>query len=261
MATRSAPAAGSRGAREQSTEARGPAAYAAEVLGTAILVLAICGTVSASAGAGDSTDLLGVAVAHALALMVLVYALGGTSGGHFNPAVTAALWAIGQIRSRDAGIYVACQLLGGVIAGVLVLLLFNDAGDAVDYGAAAVNGDVLSGGAPLLALLAEALGAFVLVLAIMGTAVNPRGEAALAGVVIGGALGLAVLIFGPATGGSFNPARWFGPALVSGAFDDFWLYVIGPVIGGVAAAVGYRLLVLDRRGVPAERPVDNLDAQ
>ena len=90
-----------------------------------------------------------------------------------------------------------------------------------------------------LALLAEAVGAFILMWAVMGTAVNPDAPKGVAPWAIGGALGLAVLIFGPATGGSFNPARWFGPALVSNTWSDGWLYIIGPVLGAGIAAFSY----------------------
>jgi aquaporin NIP len=80
----------------------------------------------------------------------------------------------------------------------------------------------------------------------MAVAVNPRAEKQLTGLVIGGALGLAVMVFGPATGAGLNPARWLGPALASGTYSDFWIYIVGPVAGASLAAYGYRALVLDR---------------
>jgi MIP family channel proteins len=247
-------------AAERQPDAKGPPAYVAEVIGTFILVFSICGAVSVtSSGEGLTLNLAGLALVHALALMVGIYALGGTSGAHFNPAVTVALLAVGKIRSRDAGIYIACQLAGGVLAGLAVLLLFNDAGDAVNYGAPAIDDTVVTDGSALLGLLVEAIGTAILLWAIMGVAVNPRGETPFAGLVIGGALGVAVMVAGPATSGSLNPARWLGPALASGEFDDFWVYILGPIIGGTVAAVGYRALVLVPRELPGERPVDVLE--
>lgn len=241
-------------------EAKGSPAYVAEIIGTFILVFSICGAVSVtSAGEGLTLDLAALALVHALALMVGIYALGGTSGAHFNPAVTAALLAIGKIRPRDAGIYVVCQCLGGVLAGLAVLALFNDAGEAVNYAAPAINDAVVTDGSPLLGMLVEAIGTAILVWAIMGIAVNPVGETPFAGLVIGGALGVAVMVAGPATSGSLNPARWLGPALASGEFADFWVYIVGPVLGGVAAALGYRTLVLQPRRLPGARPVDVLE--
>jgi glycerol uptake facilitator-like aquaporin len=93
----------------------------------------------------------------------------------------------------------------------------------------------------------------------MGVAVNPRGERAWAGWVIGIALGVAVMVFAPLDGAGFNPARSFGPAIVSGHWTDFWIYVVGPVVGALAAAFGYRTVVLDPADRVAQRPMDTLD--
>jgi aquaporin Z len=246
-------------ARAAEIEAKTPVAYAAEVVGTFLLVFAICGAVSASTQGGLALDVVGLGFVHAIALAVGIYTLGGTSGGHFNPGVTAGLFAVGEIRGRDAGIYVVCQCVGAVLAALVVLLLFHDAGDPVNYAAPAINPDVITDGSPLLALVAEALGTAILVWAVMGMAVNPRAETPFAPLVIGLSLGVAVMIFANATSASLNPARWLGPSLVSGHFDDFWVYILGPVIGGVAAAVGYRALVLNPRGLPGTRPVDVLE--
>lgn len=240
-------------------EPRGLPAFVAEIVGTFLLVFAICGFVSVFTGAaGGGMDIVGLALVHALALMVIVYAIGGASGAHVNPAVTVALWMQRKISGPNAVVYVICQCAGAILAALLVLLLFKDAGDPVNYGTPAINPDVIQGGSVWLALIAEAVGAFVLMWAIMGVAVNPRGEAALAGVAIGGALGAAELIFGLATGGSFNPARWLGPALVSGEFADFWMYVVAPVLGAVVAAIVYARFVLVDRGLPPQRPKDEL---
>jgi aquaporin NIP len=237
-------------------EPRGPAAYVAEIIGTFLLVLFICGFISVAQAGGF--DLAGLALAHAFILMVLIYALGGTSGAHFNPAVTFALWSIKKISTPNAIAYVICQCVGAIIGALVVLVLYKDVGDPVNYGATAINGEVLQSGSVWLALIAEALGTFLLMWAIMGLAVNPRGEAPLAGVGIGAALGVAVMVFGPATGAGLNPARWLGPAVASGRFDDFWLYIIGPMIGALAAAIKYRWFVLDPRGLFAQAPKDEL---
>ena len=235
-----------RGRDEAAIEARGVAAYAAEGVGTFLLVFFICAILSVG-GAGSLTlDLAGLGLLHALTLGVLVYALAASSGAHFNPAVTVAQYAVGQIRRRDAAAYVAFQLLGGVLAALLVRLLFNDAGAGAHYGATAIDGQVVQGGSPWLGLIAEAVGTFMLMWAVMAVAVNPRGEKHFAGLVIGGALGLAVMVVGPATGAGLNPARWLGPALASGTYSDFWIYIAGPVAGALLAAYGYRALVLDR---------------
>jgi MIP family channel proteins len=228
-------------------EARTVTAYAAEGIGTFLLVFFICGILSvANAAGGLQLDLAGLGMLHALILGVLVYALGASSGAHFNPAVTVGMLAIRQIRPRDAAAYIVFQLVGGVLAALLVLLLFHHVGAASNYGATAVHANVIPGASPWLGLIAEFMGTFALMWAVMAMAVNPHAEKIVIGLVIGGALGLAVMIVGPATGAGLNPARWFGPALVSGSFPDFWIYIVGPIAGALAAALGYRALVLER---------------
>lgn len=237
-------------------EPRGLPAFAAELIGTLLLVFFICGFLSVSTKGGF--DLAGLGLAHTLVLMVLIFALGGTSGAHFNPAVTAALWSIRKINTPNAVVYVVCQLVGGILGALLAYVLFKDVGKAANYGATALNPAVLHNGSAGLGLVAEAVGTFMLMWAIMGLAVNPRGDAPLAAVGIGGALGVAVMIIGPATGAGLNPARWLGPAITSGKFDDFWLYILGPVIGAVLAALTYRAVVLRQRGLPPQQPKDEL---
>ena len=237
-------------------EPRGLPAFYAELVGTFLLVFFICGFISVASAGGF--DLAGLALTHAFILAVLIYALGGTSGAHFNPAVTFALWSIKKISTPNAVVYVVCQCVGGILGALVVLLLFNNVGDAVNYGATAINSEVLNNGSAWLGLIAEALGTFLLMYAIMGLAVNPRGEAPLAGLGIGAALGVAVIVFGPATGAGLNPARWLGPAVVSGRFDDFWIYIVGPLAGAAAAALAYRAFILDPRWLPAQRPKDEL---
>jgi MIP family channel proteins len=215
---------------------KGSPAYLAEFLGTLILVLAITGFVSQSSP--GPVDLLSISLVHVLALMAIVYAIGSISGAHVNPAITIALLVIRKVSPRDAGGYILSQLAGGVCGALLARAFFSTRG-GLDYGAATVSPKYLHGGSVWLALLAEGIGAFILMWAVMGTAVNPDAPKGVAGWAIGGSLGLAVLIFGPATGGAFNPARWFGPALVSGTWDDGWLYIVGPVLGAAAAAGTY----------------------
>jgi MIP family channel proteins len=239
---------GARAGRREAAavEARTVTAYAAEGVGTFLLVFFICGILSVANSGGLQLDLAGLGLLHALILGVLVYALGATSGAHFNPAVTVGMLAVRQIRPRDAAAYIVFQLVGGVLAALLVLLLFHHVGAASNYGATAIHANVIPGASPWLGLIAEAMGTFALMWAVMAMAVNPNAEKTVIGLVIGGALGLAVMIVGPATGAGLNPARWLGPALASGSFPDFWIYIVGPVAGALAAALGYRALVLDR---------------
>jgi MIP family channel proteins len=232
---------------------KGFPAYLAELVGTAILVLAICSFISRSAP--QAVDLLSIGLVHAIALMAIVYTIGQVSGAHVNPAVTLALLTIRKISPRDAAGYLGAQLAGALAGALLARMFFSTRGGLFDFGAATVSPAYLHGGSVWLALIAEALGTFILMWAVMGTAVNPEAPKGVAGVAIGGSLGLAVLLFGPATGGSFNPARWFGPALVSGTWSDGWLYLIGPVLGAAGAAATY-LFVMEhaRQALPAQAP-------
>src|SRR3954462_1447749 len=216
-------------------------AYVVEFVGTMFLVLFICGMLSASAPRGLTLADLGLL--HALLLLAIVYSIGSISGAHVNPALTIALASIRKISGRDASIYIVMQLAGGLAGALLAKMFFLGRGGLVDYGTPAINDTFLQGGSVALALLAEAIGAFALMWAVMGTAVNPNAPKGVAGIAIGGTLGFAVMVFGPATGGSFNPARFLGPALAAGSWSDAWLYLIGPIVGAVAAAWAYTWLM------------------
>jgi MIP family channel proteins len=196
-------------------------------------------------------EIFPLAIVHGLALMGIVYTIGSISGAHVNPAVTLGMLAIKKINGRDAGFYMIAQIAGAVVGALLAKLFFDVRGAFVNYGAPSVSPLYLDGGSVWLGFLAEALGTFVLMWAIMGTAVNPDAPKGVAGAAIGGSLALGVLLFGPATGASFNPARWFGPALVSGSWTDAWMYILAPIAGGIAAALSYRM-IMEMSQIPAQ---------
>jgi MIP family channel proteins len=237
---------------------RGPAAYLAEFIGTFTLVLFITWVVAeiarpplsaaeiAQGASAPFIDLSVIGLVHVFVLFMLIQTLAVISGAHFNPVITAALTAIRQIRPIDAAIYVVVQLAGGVLGALVVKLILKadnvPNAKAVNWGAVSF-GDNL-GGSVGLAMLVEGIGAFFLVWAVVGVAVNPHAFREWAGLVIGGTLGLVVMVAAPLTGAGINPARAFGPALVAGAFDPSagkWLlaYVLAPLIGGLIAAFVY----------------------
>ena len=226
---------------------RGLAAYIAELIGTLFLVFVV-GTVvalylSTNPASQTGSDFAVIGLVHAFVLFALIMAFGQVSGGHFNPAVTLAATAMRRIDPVDAVVYVLAQLSGGVLGALLVKGLLLDEGRATDYGAVGVS--PLLGNASQGAIV-EALGTFLLVLVICAVAFNPRARQEWAPFAIGTTLAFAVMIFGPLTGGSFNPARWFGPALIGdafGSFGDFWPYIVGPLVGAVAAVVVYRFVI------------------
>lgn len=249
--------------RSVDLEPKGPAAYGAEFVGTFLLVMFVCFVVAINSQGGIGvTDFAVVGLAHVFVLAMLIHALGGTSGAHFNPAVTAALAVLRKISPADAAVYVLLQLAGAVLGALVAKTVLSEPSAAVaNYGAVAPSG--LLEGKVLGAFGVELIGTFTLMFAIMGLAVNPRAEKGWAGLIIGGTLGLCVFVFGPLSGAGLNPARAFGPNLVTGEFggaDVFLLgYVIGPVIGAILAALVYQGLVLSGRGLPGERPIDTLE--
>jgi MIP family channel proteins len=246
-------------------EDRGPAAYIAEFLGTLLLVFFITAAVSlyvtapSAANPAPFIDFSVIGLVHVFVLFGLIQTLAIVSGAHFNPAVTAVMTALRQIKPIDALIYIVAQLAGAVGGALLTKALLEDEGRGVDYGATLVsdrlNGDVLPG------MVVEAMGTFFLVWVIVGVAVNPRATKEWAALAIGAALGMAVMVLAPLTGAGFNPARSFGPAIVSGEWGgtaDFLLvYVLAPVIGALVAGFAYFYLVITpgKKGVGGVEPV------
>ena len=226
---------------------RGLAAYIAELIGTLFLVFVVGTVVSlyvaTSPTATTGSDFAVVGLVHAFALFLLIIAFGQVSGGHFNPAITVAAWAMRRIDPVDAVVYVLAQLSGAVLGALLVKGILLDEGRASNYGAVAIS-DLLGGS--FAGAVVETLGTFLLVLAVCAVAMNPRARQEWAPLAIGTTLGFLVMIFGPLTGGSFNPARWFGPALIGdafGSFGDIWPYLIGPLVGAGLAVVVYRFVI------------------
>lgn len=214
----------------------------AEFVATALFVFLGAASVVMNAASAGALGALGVATAHGLALSILVTVTMRISGGHLNPAVSVGLWVGGKIDARTAGTYVAAQVAGAVVAGLLVKLLLP---------AMAVS--VTSAGAPELGgnvtfwqgVAIEAVLTFALVTAVFGTAVSSEAPA-VGGFGIGLTLLVAALVAGPLTGAALNPARAIGPALIAGELHGQAVYWIGPLAGGIAAALLWKLILLPR---------------
>jgi MIP family channel proteins len=243
-----------RSAADAALEQRSPAAYVAEFLGTFVLVFAITLSVSLFINPqGTGSDWVVVGLVHFLTLFVLVMALGSISGAHLNPAITLGLLALRKIRPNDAAVYVLLQLAGAVAGALMTkFLLIDDLADQQNVGATALNLSILGG--DFQGFVAELLGTFALVTAVVAVAVNPRAARDWSGLAIGGALGFAVLIIGPLTGAALNPARWFGPALVSGEWNTPLLYIFAPLVGGVLAAITYWYVFVEGPPIRAATP-------
>ena len=215
-------------------------APAAEFIGTALFVLVGAGSVVAnvSGAAGQ----VGVALAHGVGLAVLVTIMMPISGGHLNPAVSVALWIGQQIDLKTLGKYVAAQLLGAIVGALLIKALFPASLGRI----ASLGTPQMSGAMGLYTGIAlEALFTFFLVSAVFGTCVNPQAQR-----VGGFAIGLTVLAValggGNLTGAVMNPARAFGPALVSLDWVSQGVYWVGPLIGAAVAAAAWKYLLLPR---------------
>jgi aquaporin Z len=216
-------------------------ALVAEGAGTFLFFVVGAGSVVIAAiGGGDpAAGLTGIAFAHGLVLAVLVSSLGAVSGGHFNPAVTFGVWVAGRIPTVLAIGYVIAQLIGAVLAGLALRVVFDPATDPTHLGTPVLGATVSVG----VGTFVEAILTMVLLAAVFGTAIDPRAPK-IGGLAIGLAVAADVFMGGPLTGASMNPARWFGPAVVSGFLDNWYVYWIGPAIGAAIVALAYRFLFL-----------------
>ena len=235
---------------------------AAETLGTALLVLVGPGSVVATlALAGDAkpaitgADLLGISFAFGFIIAAVVYALGKVSGCHINPAITFALAATKRFPWRELPAYWAAQVLGAVLGALAIWGVFAHQAIDLGMGMTSFNEDTTTWAA---AILAEGLGTFMLMFAVLGI-VDGRSPSELAGLVIGGAVVAIIMVMGPITGASLNPARAFGPELVSaiGGGPTHWaqlipVYVLPGLVGAGLAAFVYDFLAEPRR---IQRPI------
>ena len=211
-----------------------PRRAAAEGLAAFALVFAGCGAIVANAEYDGTLGSVGIALVFGLVIMAMVYATGHLSGAHINPAVTLAFTLTRHFPAREAAGYVTAQLGGAAAAALLLAALWT--GEPADLGAT-----VPSVGAGT-ALVYEAVLTAFLMFVIVAVATDTRAVGAAAAIAIGGTVGLDALFGGPVTGASMNPARSFGPALAAWEWNDFWIYVIGPVAGAAIGAVAYQLV-------------------
>jgi aquaporin TIP len=206
----------------------------AEFVGTFTLIF-----IGGGAGIISGQDIVAVALANGLAIGIMVSNLGHISGGHFNPAITAGFLATRRIKVRIAGLYWVFQLCGALVAALILRWLFKKP---------AILGAVphVAHGFPVSrALVLEMILTFFLVWAVFATAVDERGAfKAIAGLAIGLTITIDVFVGGPITGAAMNPARAFGPEVAANYWANGWIYWVGPIVGGLIAALGYEYLYL-----------------
>lgn len=211
---------------------------AAELIGTFTLIFIGAGAILCDT-AGGGQGLVGIALAHGLAIAVMVSATGHISGGQLNPAVTMGALVAKKISPPLAAAYVVSQLIGAVLAAYILSEAFAP---AIIAKAKLGTPGPGHGFTPLACFYLETILTFFLVFVVFGTGIDARGPK-IGGLAIGGTVCLDILMGGPLSGAAMNPARTFGPALVGGFWDAHWAYWAGPLLGGAAAGLIYDKVV------------------
>ncbi len=213
----------------------------AELVGTFILIftgtaVATAAVLQRSTAGPLSYNSLAVALAFGLALTAIVAAIGHISGAHVNPAVTLGLAVTNKFPWQHVPVYLGAQLLGAILGAIATWITYGAAAREIANLAATFPPEDVG---DLRVFFVELLITFILVFVVISVATDERAPAGVAPLAVGFALACGVLIAGPITGGSLNPARTLGPAIVAGEFTAIWAYILGPIAGGVLAALLY----------------------
>jgi MIP family channel proteins len=219
----------------------------AEALGAFALVFAGCGAIITDAHTHGALGVVGVSLVFGLVILAGIAALGHISGAHFNPSVTLSFFLTRHLPARDALAYVAGQLAGAMLAALLLWAIWPS--QPADLGATVPS--IAAG----RALIMEAVMSALLMMVILSVATDTRAVGAPAALAIGAAIALDALFGGPLTGASMNPARSFAPALVSGQWHDFWVYIAGPLVGAPLGALAYQLVRGEHPGMTSVDPI------
>ncbi|MCR4859080.1 MAG: MIP family channel protein [Bacteroidales bacterium] len=216
--------------------------YIAECIGTFVLTLLGCGT-AMFLGCNTPAGVVGTAIAFGLTVIAMAYTIGAISGCHINPAITFAVALSGRMSWKDACGYWVGQVIGGILAGAVLLLLTNVVSAPDLTGGLGSNGVANAGGAGG-AILVEIIATFIFVLVVLGSTDAKKGAGNLAGLAIGLTLVLVHLVCINLTGTSVNPARSIGPALFAGgeALSSVWVFIVAPMIGAALSALVWKYL-------------------
>lgn len=209
----------------------------AEMVGTFSLILLGAGAVCTDVFTGGKIGVTGIAFAHGLAILAMVYAFGYISGTHINPAVSLGLFMCKKLSPTEFIAYVAAQLVGAGVAGYLLAQIYPNLTHAAPYlGLCSIAGGLT----PTMAIMIEAVLTFFLVTVVLNVAVDDRAMKPPMGIAIGLTVTAAIFLGGPLTGAALNPARAFGPALASGNWTNHMVYWVGPFLGAIVAAGLYK---------------------
>jgi len=207
--------------------------YIAEFIGTFSMVFCGCGAMVINDITGGTVTHPGVAITWGLIVMAMIYAFGDISGAHFNPAVTVAFAYAKKFSWRKVPFYITAQVLGAIVASVILYILFPE---SETLGATIPSFEAYK------AFILEILLAFFLMVVIINVSTGAKEIGIIAGIAVGSVVLLEAMFAGPMTNASMNPARSIGPALVSGNFNDLWLYLTAPFIGALLAVVSCKLV-------------------
>lgn len=216
--------------------------YLGELFGTFILVFAGTGAAVINNVSGGAITHPGIALTFGLVVMAMIYAFGDISGAHLNPAVTIAFGISGRFPAKKIPAYIISQLLGAFIASLFLRLLFDNVGNL---------GATLPKGSEMQSFALEIILTWILMLVILCVSSGSKEVGTLAGIAIGGVIGLEAMFAGPICGASMNPARSIAPAVVSGNMTALWLYIAGPILGAALAVPCWMLL---RPCTPTDNP-------
>uniref|UniRef100_A0A803NMD1 Uncharacterized protein n=1 Tax=Cannabis sativa TaxID=3483 RepID=A0A803NMD1_CANSA len=214
-----------------------PYTMVAELIGTYFLIFIGCA--AAIVNKIQPLTIVGIAIVWGLVLMAAIYALGHVSGAHFNPAVTIALAVARKFPLKHVPMYVVSQLVGATLASLTLRVLFNDQDSnnirtiMTHYSAPTTD---------LEAIAWEFIITFLLMFTICGVATDHRGCKDLSGLAVGAVLLVNVIVAGPITGASMNPARSIGPAIVLGIYTKIWVFIVSPILGAMAATLVYSIV-------------------
>lgn len=217
------------------------------ITGSAVCMNSFMNSPEYGGTAGTAFGMLGMALASGMAVLIAVYATAGISGAHLNPAITFGMMAIGKCESKRAWTYIFFQLIGAVVGGLAILGSFSMYRNGSPYlGTPSFVSDPNFNGSlsPIKAVGIEATVTFILMMIVLMTGIDKsRAARQMFGLCIGMAVFTGIMIAGQTTGAAMNPARYFGPAVVSGQLGQLWVYFVGPIVGALVAAFLYKFVL------------------
>jgi MIP family channel proteins len=207
--------------------------WTAEIIGTFCLVFAGTGAIVVNDVSGGVVTHVGVSLTFGLVVMAMIYAIGDVSGAHLNPAVTLGFWFARRFPGKAVVPYIACQLLGALLASSVLRAMFPS---HVYLGA------THPAGAPMQSFALEVALTAMLMFVILAVSSGAKEKGLMAGIAVGGVIGFAALFAGPISGASMNPARSLAPAIVTGNLTHLWIYLLAPVVGAAIGVLCCRLV-------------------